>query len=289
MFDSSSIFVMEDCGRNSISVKRIEIEVESRINIVNTFKEYCLFLDKESVEFDGMYKPLEDECLFINDFKIPIEITEAINNPLGVEAFKPIQNNIPNIRAIFVADIDGDDYNIAFQRFRRDQYIASSKHNLFFDKNTFLEDTRPGISISKNVDCFYNKNKLLFNSYYYANQVFNLSEYYRTATNDEIRAFGKLKNIYVSDIDNLINNSNQWLRKKIASINDSKVLEDFSVDIIKGYAISIGIDIDTEGEKIIIPENREEQKALLSFLDGEAYEGPFSKETFLTNSKRKLE
>lgn len=77
MFDSSSIFVMEDCGRNSISVKRIEIEVKSRINIVNTFKEYCLFLDKESVEFDGMYKPLEDECLFINDFKIPIEITES--------------------------------------------------------------------------------------------------------------------------------------------------------------------------------------------------------------------
>ena len=87
----------------------------------------------------------------------------------------------------------------------------------------------------------------------------------------------------------MINNSNQWLRKKIASINDSKVLEDFSVDIIKGYAISIGIDIDTEGEKIIIPENREEQKALLSFLDEEAYKGPFSKETFLTNSKRKLE
>ena len=42
-----------------------------------------------------------------------------------------------------------------------------------------------------------------------------------------------------------------------------------------------------QNEKIIFPQDTNEIKILLSFLDEEAYQGPFSKETFLSNSKRK--
>lgn len=47
------------------------------------------------------------------------------------------------------------------------------------------------------------------------------------------------------------------------------------------------IDITVQNEKIVFPTDTNKTKILLGFLDEEAYQGPFSKETFLSNSKRK--
>ena len=41
-------------------------------------------------------------------------------------------------------------------------------------------------------------------------------------------------------------------------------------------------------EKIVIPNDKEQIKLILGFLDEEAYKGPFSQITFLANSKRKV-
>ena len=84
------------------------------------------------------------------------------------------------------------------------------------------------------------------------------------------------------------NMADTWIRRKIAMINDSGVLAKNSAAKIKRLAKSAGIDIAVEGKKIVLPNDKEQLKIVLGFLDEEAYKGPFSKATFLANSKRRI-
>ena len=61
--------------------------------------------------------------------------------------------------------------------------------NLFHDQNTFDRDKRYGLTINELVDCIFEDNNLVFNSYYFARQIFDLSEYYREATDTDVEAF----------------------------------------------------------------------------------------------------
>ena len=71
-------------------------------------------------------------------------------------------------------------------------------------------------------------------------------------------------------------------------INDSKVLDKYSVEEIKSMANGMGIEIQCENEKIVIPSGKEQVKVVIGFLAEEAYQGPFSNYTFLANSKRRV-
>ena len=82
--------------------------------------------------------------------------------------------------------------------------------------------------------------------------------------------------------------ANSWIRRKIALINDSGVLENYTAAKIKSLAKAAGVDIVVENKKVVIPSDKEILKVILGFLDEEAYKGPFSHTTYLANSKRKV-
>lgn len=92
----------------------------------------------------------------------------------------------------------------------------------------------------------------------------------------------------IEDTDNFKNMANTWIRRKIAMINDSQVLENYSASEIKKRARLVGVDITVKDKKVVIPNDKEQIKIILGFLDEEAYKGPFSQRTFLANSKRAL-
>lgn len=92
----------------------------------------------------------------------------------------------------------------------------------------------------------------------------------------------------VQDPQEFKNIANTWIRRKIAMINDSGVLENNSAAKIKKLAKSVGIKIDVECTRIVIPSDKEHLKIVLGFLDEEVYKGPFSKAILLANSKRQV-
>ena len=80
-----------------------------------------------------------------------------------------------------------------------------------------------------------------------------------------------------------------WIRRKIAVINDSGVLQNTTIGKIKKLARQSGLDITTAKGKLEIPADKKKLKEILGFLDNEVYKGSFSKETYTTNSKRKTQ
>ena len=77
--------------------------------------------------------------------------------------------------------------------------------------------------------------------------------------------------------------TNTWIRRKIAMI-----MVNNSAAKIKRLAKLAGIDIVVEGKKTVIPNDKEQLKIVLGFLDEDAYKGPFLNNMFLANSKRKI-
>lgn len=242
--------------------------------------------------FDGSYKPNDDEFLSIENFQLSSEIMDAIRDSIGVPSYEKENGEFPDIKAVFVGERiqpnESEIFNVAFQRFRKEQYISTKRYNLFFDENTFFQEKRFGISISNSIDCFYTNSELQFVSFFFARQIFDLSDYYRSATDQEVDLFVENSKLSLENSESFKTMVNTCIRRKIAMINDSKVLEKYTATEIKQRASNVGIKIETENRKIKVPNDKEKIKIILGFLDKEAYKGPFSQNTYLANSKRQI-
>lgn len=283
--EMSGVFIIDD---NKVSIKKLETDNSTVISINGILSVDTEKYKANSVNFDGSYKPDEDERLKIEHFDLPDEIKEAINNPLGVEKLIATDNDL-NIRAVFLTLDDGEEGRIVFQRTQKRQLLLGGRITLFWNKDTFISTKKPGVVITDSIDAYYENGTLYFKSYYLANQILNLNKYYRQATNEDIRTFCQSSCFYVNDLDSLVSASNNWTRKKIAYILDTKVLETNSIDFILQDAKELGLQFQTNGEnKIVFPEDLKAQKELLSYLADEIYKGRLTDDVYLTNSKRTL-
>lgn len=293
MFENCSIIIITN--ENHLGeLYRLEVDADTQREVCSSFDSALndLISKKTKISFDGSYKPHNDEFLAIENFQLSDIIKDSIRDPLGVSAYQKENGEFYDIKAIFVGkriETDATErFEVVFQRFRKEQYISTSWVNLFFTNETFRREKNFGISISDSVDCYYTEGELQFSSFYFARQIFDLSEYYRSATDQEVQTFVTNENLSFEDAKTFMNVANTWIRRKIAMINDSDVLVNYKASEIKKLAKDAGITVMVENKKIVIPNDKEQIKLILGFLDEEAYKGPFSQNTFLANSKRRI-
>lgn len=289
MFENSSLFIIE---KKEEEFKIFRLKLSKKIqNSINLMLSSCInknYNNKYEIEFDGSYKPDESELLYITGFSLEEKIKEAVREPLGVKELNDINYNFENINTIFIGEYNNGEYTIGFQKFKKEQFISNNKINLFFDKTTFIKEERNGISIAENFDCVYTNNCLKFTSFFYARQIFNLSEYYRIATDNDVDKLTNDETLLFENKTKFKDSINDWTRRRIASILDSKVLKDYKAKEIKKIGQNVGISIKIEKDKIVIPSNKKELKDLFSFLDESIYKGYFTNNIYSTNSKHKV-
>ena len=155
--------------------------------------------------------------------------------------------------------------------------------------NTFVADKRIGLSIGKHIDCLFFDKKLQFLSFFFARQIFDLSAYYREATNSDIIDFIGDEMIAMDDVEEFSKVANSWERRKIASIIDSGILKKYTATKIKNIAKQTGVELAVQDKRIIIPTDKKRRRIVLGFLDEEVYKCAFSQTVYQTNSKRKAE
>ncbi len=289
MFENASVMVLLQ-GKEKLEICKIETDKKAQAAICKSYAEASGWMLKgtEYVSFDGNYSPDADETLCINQFALDEIIKEAVETPAGVESFAPENTNSDNIKAIFVGEICEGRMVIAFQKFKKEQYISVKGINLFFDRDTFVQEKRFGITISDEVDCIYEDGRLLFKSFFMARQIFSLMKYYREATQGEVERFTQMKELSLDSAEMFIGQADSRVRKKVASIMDSGVLERFSARDIQKIGRQAGIDVAIRDKKIVIPAEKKKMKIILGFLDEEVYKGSFSNITYITNSKRSV-
>lgn len=300
MFENCNIFILATDN----SVYRLEVDKDTQKSICDTFRDSVEKMVKGKIihDFEVNYKPEIDEIIRIENFLLPDEIRDAVSNPLGVDSYEKDStvntkdeenfNGYPDIKAIFVGERaqneTGEYFNIGFQRYRKEQNLIALPFRLFHTNNTFKPEKRFGIGITYNIDCYYTEEELKFASFYYARQVFDLREYYRSASDTEVTAFTQNEILSFENSETFSGMVNTYVRRKIAMINDSEVLKKYTAKEIKSIARNSGIDIKIQNKKIVIPADKDEAMEILAFLDEEAYRGPFTNDLLIANSKRVL-
>ena len=247
--------------------------------------------DCEEVQFDGNYKPEQGEMLVIDEFEDLDSLTKVVAAPLDVPVADPASLDFDQIRALFFGMKDADGTWVVYlQSFDRRRVISSTGFSIFHSKDTYKRIEGSGLTLDNKLAAKLRDTKLSFFSFFHIRQIFDMSNYYQEATDNDIKQFAELQQLYVENIDELMAASDTWVRRKVWLVMQSSILGRVPPNDIKAIAAEFNIPIEyviqDGGERIKVPSDRKSLKTLLRFLDEDYYKSPLSKTNFLTNSKR---
>lgn len=271
-------------------IKRIPL-IKKLQNDLDTYftNEISAFINKEKVNFNGEYKPEDDQILIIENYDLKDSLSaETLNNPLSVDPIS--QNEIESIKGLILKN---ENY-IIFQTFDNRKIIRPDKWHLLYSADTFSKIEQMGIAIEQKIDMLYqiNEKSLLFFSYHNASKILDLNNYYREATDREIESF--LSNdLFEADLSQIDKNLfNSRIRKKIYQIqkNDTLNIVKDKKDKVREYASEVVIELNFNDKngKIIFPNEKRKIEILINFLNDDIFKSPITDDWYQTNSKIKV-
>jgi len=243
------------------------------------------------IPFDGKYKPDDGEILVINDFDDLDKLADAIEYPLAIPEVDPTPETFMRICALFFGEINQDgSVTVLLQYFDKRKIISTNGLSIFHASNVYKKVEGIGLTLDSRITVILEGKTLKFYSFHHTRHIFDMSGYYKEATESDIKDFAAQECIAVPDLSNLINISDSWIRRKLWLIQQSGILKKYPMQQIKTVAMEFNVHLETvtenEIEKIVVPQDKATFKSLLRFLDDDYYKSPLSNVKYLTNSKR---
>lgn len=278
------------CRHNgSLVVRRVRLDATVQAAVA------ALFASQESsfrngvdteVDFNGTWNPEDNEILTID---IPTEaeiFEEAINaNATSIQDIDTTNFAGEGIRALFTGSNLNGVTKVLVQRFTSMQ-VLQKKWALLQDGNAFRQLTEPAFSLDNALTCIIENDKVKFKSQHKLRSIIDMQDIYREATDQEVRDFSAHANLEVSDVNNFLGVADQTTRKLISAISRSDTLNNYTVADIQTAANRVGVTINVQNGKIVMPSTRADVKNLLRFLDDSLYEAALTGQRYITNSKR---
>jgi len=276
-------------------IVRIPLSAEIQQEIGQTFtsqESEFRASGEEQIAFDGKYKPDDGECLFIDDYDDIDDLHGAIANPLGVPEIAPTTSEFEAIKALFVGTSDSTKRIALIQSFDKRKIISNKGLSIFHAANVFRKVEGVGLTLGASLSAILENKKLSFFNFYSARQIFDLTQYFKEATDEDLREFAASDLVKVEDLTNFVTSSDTWVRRKVALVMQSGILEKIELEATKKAASLFGINVTTEvqGEKVVLvlPQTKAELKKVLRFLDEDYFQSVLSSTPHLSNSKRRI-
>jgi len=246
---------------------------------------------QDEIPFDGKYKPDPGEVLVINDFDDIDGLADAISNPLSIREVSPTHDSFSKIKALFSGYVDqSGGVTVLIQHFDKKRVISTNGLSIFHSANVYKKIEGIGLTVDSKLTAILREGSLKFHGFHLLRQIFDVSEYYKEATDCDIHQFANMACVIVDDSSKLIAISDTWVRRKLWLISQSQILEKVPVADIKAVAAEFNIELKTEvdggAEKIIIPDEKKQLKTILRFLDEDYYKSPLLANYYVANSKR---
>ncbi|QDX21433.1 DUF4868 domain-containing protein [Pandoraea pnomenusa] len=280
-------------GGHPPAVYRLDLQQDLQNRLDQMFvdhSEQLLNPDLVAVPFEREnFHPDDSEILEINPFDLPDLIFDPIENAIGWPVLPNDPDVLSRVYCIFAHD-DGSD-RVIFQVINKAQRLNTSAINIILRGNVFSRLEEPGLMLANACHAVYQNNALRFKSIWWLKQIFDIGDYYRAATEADVDAFSRLKNVSVENLDALKNRSGQWVRTRLAYIVDSGVLEQCPPERLVEKAAEFNVDLQCVNEngrqKLLIPEAPRQLRKVLKFLEEEYYAGPITGAAYEANSKRR--
>ena len=277
---------------DGLVTKRVPLNAELQKDVADMFDDQeRRFLQgvTEEVPFQGSWKPDADQLMFID---VPSEASGLIEvvgvSPVSVPTIATGRFAEEGIKALFFGRHSGVPESILVQQFTRRQMLEH-RRAVLFSGNAFRRISEAAFVMPSSLTCVLEDGRIKFRSWSNLRSIFNLTDIYRAATDKEVEGFGQHQAIKFDNVDHLIESSDQQMRKMINQVLSERTLDNHSASKIQQAAALTRLDIELDNGRIIWPQDRQEQKALLQFLVDNRYTGALSGTVYVTNSRRPVQ
>lgn len=278
-------------NNNGIEIKRVPLTgpLQTELQAVFGQQETAFRADRPNeVDFDGDWKPDDDELLVLDSTPDADTMLQAVNaNALALPSIDIANFDSENIRALFVGVGNDGAKRLLVQRFTAQQRL-NRRLAVFLRQNNFQRLTDPAFTIGTNLTCVIENGKIKFNSYSNLRMIFDLTNLYEEATDEDIDNFAAHASLNMADLNAFKGQASQTIRKLIHKIGSEGILDQHSVADIQSKAQEAGLALTIANGQIQVPQNQTLARQFLRFLDDSLYEAPLSGQRYVSNSKRAI-
>lgn len=278
-------------SRTGTSLFHIPLYQELQESLAESWgAQYEQFMtDITEIDFDIGYIPEGDDCFRLVDYEAPKWLaTEDSSRVASLEIITSQKGILEITKAIaaFARDAKGTEL-VLFQNFSKSRVIRPGR-SLFLRHGTYRSEEQPGLILDGKLCAVYlpTQGKLLFRNFRNTNTFLPLAEVYRDASDREIREVLSHERLAPEDIDASIAGATQWVRKRVAMLRDSGLLEKYSPQEIRSHAENYSVQVNVVRGKLVFPSDKHEAKRLLQFLNEEIFRGAITEKLYETNSHR---
>lgn len=274
---------------NNTILKRIKLTAALQIQIEGAFltqEQDFIQSIKNEVMFDGGWKPEKDDVLIVAPTDEMTDIWKSsLQNIMSLPELDAKNFNKEHIKALCVSVGDGDNKRILIQNFSSRQ-ILNRGLSLMLSGDTFTQLSDPAFSMATNLSGILEEDTFKFKSYSNVRMIFDLTNLYSEATNNQIDTFLSHKNLSVADLNFLKQSADQTMRKLVHALSTKKIFDLYDIETLAHSANVHDFPLNIADGLLVIPSDKAEIKKLLYFLDDAYFKGSLSGESYITNSKR---
>lgn len=280
------------CKHNGETIVRrvpLEVGVQGEVEAIFDEQERSFFNGKDQpIAFNGDWKPDGNELLCITDADLLTQLNETLIDGAGAYDHLDITNyDQAGVKALFMHS-DQIDGHILIQKFRSSQYLQRKGLTLTFDNNQFGKLSEQGFSLDERLGAVVQGDTVMFVSFHVLRSILTVQEHFAEATAQEVDDFAQHPSFLIKNRAVFDSQMDERCRKLIRGIHKSEILINHSAPEIIARANAVGLTLDNDGGRIVLPSVKRDLKTVLSFLEESVYKGVFSEETYLTNSKRSV-
>ena len=276
--------------QDGLVVHHVQLTAQLQTQLEGVFQaQHAAFAQgiTNEIEFDGGWKPDDDELLVARDLDEARLLLDAANqNALSLPTLDVANFRTQGIKALFTAVGNGSDRRLLLQTFDQQQML-SGRFAFLFDGSVFRQLTEPAFTLGTQLVATIDAaGAVRFKSFTMLRRIFDLALFYQQATDVEIGGFCTHPSLSVADPSSFLAGADEGIRKAVHALTRLDVLNNHSVASIETQATSIGFPLVVSGGKIVMPQDRKSIKSLFNFLLNRVYLGPISQQLLITNSSR---
>lgn len=269
------------------TVKHIPLKEEIITEIKNLFINSGATFKPEGIEedvFDGNIVSRNGENITYVHYDLPEDFARIPCNQADMSEYN-INEDMP--KSIFYYD-DGKFY---FQIFNKKNMLQRKMVLRFEYGNVFAKMNNSAFIVEDKIHALYEEEKLYFQSYTVANQIFSLINFVTEATNAEIESFGELDGINVNT-ESIKHIANIKTRRLIKLLSNTDNISTFmrkasrtKTSLLNKYGVNAQIN---ENKELVLPTNNvADLNRVLEFLNEDIFRGVITDRLYRSNSKKK--
>jgi hypothetical protein len=281
-----NFFVLTNIPQQRILHVQITFDLQKTLTAEFRRQRNEFMREREEIEYKPGYHLDPHEVFKINPFDDLDNLLPITSSPSTLNSLEPDSELYGHITAFF--STGDDDKELLFQNFDR-RRVISTKGSLIWSNNTYRQMDAPGLNLATSLAAILRRDDLLFHSSWCARRIFDLTQYLREATDDQVMQFLKHTHFHCSDVDKVIEKFSTWERNKVCLILESGILDDFNTEQMKMVAADLQYELLLNNEgRMIFPEDKKRLKGLLRFLAEDYMMSPLTEKLHVVTSKRPI-